>query len=374
VSNSPRLGQVMAGCVVLITADRRSGELASALSRRGATVRHAPALSIVPHQHDEELLLATKELLDAPPDVVVITTGIGFRGWVEAADAAGVADDLLEALGRARVIARGPKAHGAIQAAGLQADWVAESETSAEILDLLLAEGVAGQRVAVQHHGAGADGLDTELAAAGADVQSLVVYRWGPPPDPVAVRQSVHAAAAGEIDAAVFTSAPGAAAWLAEVDNQGQWDAIERRLHAGSMVAAAVGPITAKPFEDRGIAPLIPDRGRLGALVRALVSHYEDLQTSAVATAAGRLQVRRTVALLDGHVVPVSPSGLEILRLLTDAAGDVVTREQVLTVLPGDSSDPHTAEVAVARLRDVCGRSLIQTVVKRGYRLGVDVS
>jgi uroporphyrinogen-III synthase len=79
--------------------------------------------------------------------------------------------------------------------------------------------------------------------------------------------------------------------------------------------------------------------------------------------------VRSTVALLDGHVLPVSPNGLEVLRLLAEAGGDVVTREQVLAVLPGDSADPHTAEVAVARLRDVCGRALIQTVVKRGYRL-----
>jgi uroporphyrinogen-III synthase len=46
----------------------------------------------------------------------------------------------------------------------------------------------------------------------------------------------------------------------------------------------------------------------------------------------------------------------------------------VLTVLPGESADPHTAEVAVARLRDACGRSLIQTVVKRGYRLAVPPS
>jgi uroporphyrinogen-III synthase len=367
-----RLGQVMAGCVVLVTADRRSGELASALCRRGATVRHAPALSIVPHEHDEELLLATKQLLDTPADIVVITTGIGFRGWVEAADAAGVADELVETLSHARLIARGPKANGAIQAAGLQADWVAESETSAEILDLLLAEGVAGQRVAVQHHGAGADGLDTELAAAGAEVHSLVVYRWGPPPDPVALRLSVVAAAAGEIDAAVFTSAPGAAAWLQAVDAQGLGEEIGARLRAGTMVMAAVGPITAKPLQDRGIDPIIPDRGRLGALVRVLVSHYERAQTTAVATQAGRLQVRRTVALLDGHVVPVSPSGLDVLRLLTDAGGDVVTREQVLAVLPGDSHDPHTAEVAIARLREVCGgRALIQTVVKRGYRLAV---
>ena len=170
-----RLGQVMTGCVVLVTADRRSGELASALSRRGATVRHAPALSIVPHEHDEELLAHTRELLEAPPDIVVITTGIGFRGWVEAADAAGLADQLVELLAGARIIARGPKAHGAIQAAGLRADWVAESETSAEILDLLLAEGVTGQGIAVQHHGAGADGLDTELGGAGAGVRSQLV-------------------------------------------------------------------------------------------------------------------------------------------------------------------------------------------------------
>ncbi len=367
----PTLGQVMAGCVVLVTADRRSGELASALTRRGATVRHAPALTIVPHEHDEELVVATKELIAAPPDVVVVTTGIGLRGWIEAADAAGLADELLDVLGRARIVARGPKARGAIQAAGLVADWVAESETSAEILELLLDEGVAGLRVAVQHHGAGADGLDTELAAAGADVASLVVYRWGPTPDPAALAQSVRDAAAGDIDAVVFTSAPGAHAWLAAADAEGVTDEVVARCSSGCLVAAAVGPVTAQPLQDRGIEPIVPDRGRLGALVRRLVHHYEMAQSAAVATAAGHLQVRRTVALLDGHVLPLSPSGLAVVRLLADSAGEVVSRGDVLAVLPGDSTDPHAAEVAVGRVRDAAGRGLVQTVVKRGYRLAL---
>jgi uroporphyrinogen-III synthase len=367
---SSLLGQALAGCVVLVTADRRSAELAAALTRRGATVRHAPALSIVPHEHDEQLLVDTKALLAEPPDVLVITTGIGFRGWVEAADAAGLADDLLGVMGGARIVARGPKARGAIQAAGLQADWVAESETSAEILDTLLSEGVAGQRIAVQHHGAGADGLDSELAAAGADVASLVVYRWGPPPDPEALRLSVQAAAAGEIDAVVFTSAPGAHAWLQAADDAGVGDRVLARLHGGLMTAAAVGPVTARPLQDRGVEPLMPERGRLGALVRSLVAHYDAAATAAVATVAGPLQVRRTVALLDGHVLPLSPSSLEVLRLLASAAGGVVTRGEVLAALPGDSCDPHAAEVAVARLRESAGdRRLVQTVVKRGYRL-----
>ncbi|SDE51381.1 uroporphyrinogen-III synthase [Auraticoccus monumenti] len=365
------LDPVMAGCVVLVTADRRSGELASALTRRGATVRHAPALSIVPHQEDEQLVADTRALLADPPDVLVVTTGIGLRGWIEAADVAGLADELVSTLAGARIIARGPKARGAIQAAGLQADWVAESETSAEILELLLDEGVTGTSIAVQHHGAGADGLDTELAAAGASVRSLVVYRWGPPPDPVAVRESVLAAARGELDAVVFTSAPGAAAWLAAVVEQGVLEAVVERTRAGCLVAAAVGPVTARPLQEHGIEPLVPERGRLGALVRTLIHHFEQAATTAVGTRQGPLQVRRTVALLDGHVLPVSPSGLEVLRALADARGGVVSREELLRVLPGDSSDPHTAEVAVARLREAVGRDLVQTVVRRGYRLAV---
>src|SRR5690606_14224339 len=164
------LRQVMAGCTVLVTADRRKEELGAALGRRGAQVRYAPALSMVPHVDDDRLHAATLALLDDPPDVVVVTTGIGFRSWIEAADAHGIADPLLAVLAGARIVARGPKARGAIQAAGLAADWVAESESSAEIADLLLGEGVAGLRIAIQHHGAGADGLDVVLAEAGAAV------------------------------------------------------------------------------------------------------------------------------------------------------------------------------------------------------------
>jgi len=364
------LDPTLAGCTMLVTADRRAGELGGALQRRGAAVRYAPALSMVPNESDALLVAATRDLLVAPPDIAVVTTGIGFRPWIEAADAIGLAEPLLAALAQARIVARGPKARGAIQAAGLQADWVAESETSAEIAEVLLDEGVAGRRITVQHHGSGADGLDEAFTAAGALVQSLVVYRWGPPPDPAALEASVRAAAAGEIDTVVFTSAPGCAAWLSAADAAGVEEPLHGQLRAGALVAAAVGPITARPLLERGIEPLVPARGRLGALVRTIVDHYGGVQT--LDTAAGRLRMRRRAAVLDGRVLALSPTGIEVLRLLADAEGDVVTAAQVLATLPGESTDVHAAEVAVARLRQAAGtRDLVRTVVKRGYRLAV---
>jgi uroporphyrinogen-III synthase len=366
----PGLGQVMAGCTVLVTADRRSGELAAALERRGASIKHAPALSMVPHVDDDTLIEATARLIDDPPDVVVATTGVGFRAWIEAADAHGLADDLLGVLDRARIVARGPKARGSVQAAGLGADWVAESETSAEVAEVLLSEGVQGLHIAIQHHGAGADGLDEVFAKAGARVSPLVVYRWGPAPDPDAVAASVRAAAAGEIDAVVFTSAPGAEAWMQAVEEAGVLDEVVSRFTTGELVAASVGPVTSRPLVGRGIEPLEPERGRLGALVRALVGHYEDADSVALNTVAGSLVIRARVAVLDGQVLPLSPTGVEVLRLLASAGGDVVSREQVLDVLPGISRDGHAVEVAVARLREATGRrDLVKTVVKRGYRL-----
>lgn len=271
---STALPAVMAGHTVLVTAHRRSEELAEAFARRGAAVRHAAAMSIVEHADDEQLLADTRALLADPPDTLVVTTGQGLRGWFDAADSAGLGEALLAMLTDVQIVVRGPKAKGAVVARGLTPTWVAASETAAEIIEHLLGQGVDGTRVAVQYHGNGSDGIDEALSAAGADVAPFVVYRWGPAPDPEAVTDSVRAVAAGEIDTVVFTSAPAASAWLTAADAAGVTDAIVDRSTAREVVFAAVGPVTAAPLEEKGITPLVPDRSRMGALIRAVIAHH----------------------------------------------------------------------------------------------------
>ena len=275
--NQPQtdIGDELVGRRIVLTAQRRAEQLASALERHGAKIVHAPSLSVIPHIDDPELVTRTRELIEDRPDIVVVTTGVGFTGWGDVAEAAGLREEWHSMLAGARIYARGPKARGAIQGAGLSAHWVAESETSAEIQQVLLGEGVDGERIAVQHHGAGADGLDEAFAAAGADVRSLVIYRWGPAPDPAAVIDAVRLVAERRCDAVAFTAAPGAAAFLTAAEEQGLLSAVIEAFNE-SVVAAAVGDVTASPLHEQGIRTVIPERFRLGALARVLISELAE--------------------------------------------------------------------------------------------------
>src|SRR3954468_8478476 len=182
---------------VAVTAARRSEELGALLDRRGARVVHAPAIRIVPLADDADLVAATQEVLRAPVDLVVATTGVGFRGWLEAAEAWDL--PLREHLQTARVLARGPKARGAIRGAGLVDAWSPPSESSAEVLEHLLsgAEGpLARRRIAVQLYGDPLPELVAGLVRAGAEVIKVPVYRWVLPEDTAPLRRLVTAIAA----------------------------------------------------------------------------------------------------------------------------------------------------------------------------------
>lgn len=367
--------RVLEGCAIVIAADRRSADLASALERRGAVVHCAPALTILPAIDDEQLLERTRELIAQPPDTVVITTGVGLRGWMDAVHQSDLHGGLVRALSQSRFIARGPKAHGAIQQAGFSADWVAESETSAEVVEHLISEGVAGRRIAVQHHGAGADALDDQLVQHGAQVVPLTVYRWGPPPAPQVVQRSVQQTAAGLVDAVLFTSAPGAREWIGIAERQDALEQIRTRARNGGLLLAAVGPVTAAPLTEAGLPTRVAVRGRLGSLVRCVVDHFTAGGEPRAVTGAGELRVRSGGAVLDGRLMALSPTSASVLRALFDARGRVLTREELGSVLPRGGERPHAVEMAIARLRDgLRAAGIVTTVTKRGYRLATEES
>ena len=275
----------LAGYTVGITAARRREEFAAALERRGAKVSSAPAIEIVPLADDSELRDATWRCLEPPLDIVIATTGIGFRGWVEAAGTWGIREQLIKVTGQATVLARGPKARGAIRAAGLREAWSPESESSSEVLEYLVGGDLEGKRIAVQLHGEPLPEVVQTLRLAGAEVIEVPVYRWVPPADAgpldrlvqavsgTAVQGATASAVAVDavaVDAVAFTSAPAAASFLRAAREQGRADSVHAAL-CGPVLAACVGPVTAGPLQREGIPVVQPARARLGALVREIV-------------------------------------------------------------------------------------------------------
>ncbi|AVH58466.1 MULTISPECIES: uroporphyrinogen-III synthase [Streptomyces] len=361
----------LAGFTVGVTAARRADELGALLQRRGASVVHAPALRIVPLADDSELLTATKELIDQVPDVVVATTAIGFRGWVEAADGWGLGEDLLARLRGVELLARGPKVKGAIRAAGLTEEWSPSSESMAEVLDRLLEEGVDGRRIAVQLHGEPLPGFVESLRAAGAEVVPVPVYRWMPPEDIGPVDRLLDAAVTRGLDALTFTSAPAAASLLSRAEDRGLLPELLAALHH-DVLPACVGPVTALPLQAKGIDTVQPGRFRLGPLVQLLCQELPG-RARALPIAGHRVEIRGHAVMVDGALRPVPPAGMALLRALSRRPGWVVARAELLRALPGAGRDEHAVETAMARLRTALGApKLIQTVVKRGYRLALD--
>ncbi|MGW2019010.1 uroporphyrinogen-III synthase [Streptomyces sp. NPDC001927] len=361
----------LAGFTVGVTAARRADELGALLRRRGAAVTHGPALRIVPLADDTELLAATKELIDHAPDVVVATTAIGFRGWVEAADGWGHGEELLDCLRGVELLARGPKVKGAVRAAGLTESWSPSSESMAEVLDRLLAEGVAGRRIALQLHGEPLPGFVEALTAGGAEVVGVPVYRWMPPEDIGPLDRLLDGVLTGALDAVTFTSAPAAASLLSRAEHRGALPELLEALRH-DVLAVCVGPVTALPLQAHGIDTLQPERFRLGPLVQVLCQELP-ARARSLPVAGHRIEIRGHAVLVDGLLRPVPPAGMALLAALARRPGWVVSRPDLLRALPGAGRDEHAVETAMARLRTALGTpKLIQTVVKRGYRLAVD--
>ncbi|HEY0537018.1 MAG TPA: winged helix-turn-helix domain-containing protein, partial [Actinoallomurus sp.] len=143
------------------------------------------------------------------------------------------------------------------------------------------------------------------------------------------------------------------------------------------------GPVTAAPLRERGVNPISPERPRLSALVRTLAVELPARRASRLAVHGHALELRGHAVVLDGQLKPIAPAPMAILRALARRPGHVVSRAELCGVLPSRAlpsgsygrplADEHAVEMAVARLRrGLGGGGLVETVVKRGYRLACD--
>ena len=361
----------LAGFTVGVTADRRADEQAELLRRRGAEVVHGPVIRTLALTDGPELEAATEAIVADPPDTLVALTGLGVRSWFEAADGRGRGDALRTALEGATVLARGPKAAGALATVGLDADWRAPGESSVEIL-AHLDDDLAGRRIAVQRDGVEIAHLARALAARRADVVDVPVYRWGLPLDPAPAASLLQGIVSHQVDAVTFTSAAAISNLFTLAAADGDPTTVDRLVAAlqGPVRPICVGPVSAARLAGHGVpGSLHPERWRLGPMVRCLVEALADRRRTAP-LGGHQAEIQGTAVAVAGAEVSLSRREAQLLAALVDAAGAVVAKDRLARTVWEPGTDPHVVEVTVARLRRRLGPAgdALETVPRRGYR------
>jgi uroporphyrinogen-III synthase len=257
-----------------ITADRRWEEQARMFAHRGVEVLHGPTLRTIDLTQSEPLREATVALADRPPDYLVVSTGMGMRRWLEAAERWGERGALLEGLARSRVVARGAKANSAARGAGLDVWWRAPQETMAEIVEHLAGHDVSGARVAVQLFEPEGHPSTAALRSLAGELVEVPVYQWALPEDVGPAEALIDAALSGDLDAVTFTAQPAVHNLFRLAAGRA---AALRAAFNGGVVASCVGPVCASAATEEGVgAPIWPDPPRLAAMVRQLTAGAAD--------------------------------------------------------------------------------------------------
>ena len=225
----------MSGFVVGVTADRRAGEQIAMLERRGASVLHGPAIRTHPVTRRRRVRRCDRGS-DRParPTVTVLSTGIGVRGVVEAAEVLGRAEAWSTRSAGSRVSrprAEGARRGGHRGAAGRRGARLGRVERDPD------RAGPRGHRRGAHRRCSSTAPVPQPLADAlvelGADVVPIPVYRWSLPDDTGPALRLAQAVADRRVDAVTFTARPQIESLCEIAETEGLLDDLRRGFARG---------------------------------------------------------------------------------------------------------------------------------------------
>jgi uroporphyrinogen-III synthase len=253
---------------------RLGGELSELVLRGGGEAVCVPAVRErrVPSRRDVSALLT--DLYQEPAPVFVFSTGVGVTALFDEARLLGRGAELRDAIARGVAACRGPKPVAALHREGiLPAVRAVSPWTTDDLVEALGPVSLQDRLTVLVHYGEPNEALVAALAARGARVRELTLYRWELPENTRALARMIDALADGAFAAAAFTSQIQARNLL-EVATRGCRR--EALLHAlrTRVVVAAIGPTCARALDALGIpAQVVPDPPKMGAMIAALAAH-----------------------------------------------------------------------------------------------------
>lgn len=266
---TPKPAAGFQGLRVAAFENRFASEMASLIEKSGGRALVAPSMREVPIEENREALAFADKLFAGECDALILMTGVGMRTLAAALETRYPREKIVEGLRRTLLVARGPKAVAALRSFGLTPQVIVpEPNTWRQILQALdAAIGVRNQRVAVQEYGIPNREFLAGLAARGATVIRVPVYRWTLPEDLGPLKHAIREIAAGRVDAALFTNANQIRHLVQVARTEDLLEPLRREL--SRTVIGSIGPVASEVLAENGfLADFEPAQPRMGALVR----------------------------------------------------------------------------------------------------------
>ena len=236
----------------------------------------APSVQERAHEDDQIGIRFVERLEAGDYDMVILMTGVGLAFLRDVVARHIPVERLSAALGRATLVARGPKPIGILRLLGLQPQIViGEPNTWKEIVAAVAER--PERRIAVQEYGRPNAEMNVALERLGATVTPVALYRWEMPADLEPLRAAARLLAKGECDVVLFTSSIQLDHLLEVSAGIGLRDGVENALKT-QVAIGSIGPVMTVALEAKGLpVDIVPRHPKMWALVKAAAEEASDV-------------------------------------------------------------------------------------------------
>ena len=268
---------------VLSLESRRQPEMTSLIERFGGVPNVVHSMREIPLEENTSAFEFAAALLAGDIDFVLFMTGVGARALFETLQLRYPMAELQEALNRCQIMVRGPKPVPVLKEFDIHIDLRApEPNTWREVLQELERAGVSakGLRMAIQEYGATNTELVAELAARGALVRCVQIYRWALPEDVKPLEEAIRQTISGDVDVLLCTSAQQIVHLLEVASRLGLES--EFRSAVGQCFIGSIGPTASERLRECGLhVSMEPSHPKMPQLVRESLQAFEQQRAGA---------------------------------------------------------------------------------------------
>lgn len=240
----------LAGRRILVPESRELDLVIGMLERQGAIPVRCPLVAIHDLEDTSGIEAWIARLVAGSFDDLVLFTGEGLRRIMSVAARTGSTDAVVAALAPIRKIVRGPKPTRVLRGLGLSPDITAEEPTSAGLMATLAGLDWRGRRVALQLYPAQTDEMAEFFVRAGAEVETVLPYRYASDEEDRQVVEAIRLMAAGEVDMIAFTSTPQVRRLQQVAKDHAVEELLERAM--SRIAIASIGPVTSEAVAKAG--------------------------------------------------------------------------------------------------------------------------